>query len=201
MTTSLERTEINNVDDFVSGAGLGARIGAVDVSSMSIHKHLSRNGNTGSMSALVNIEIVYEAGYTIGATYTYKSKGNLTDVDSADCRIAFAKDGEFDFDIAYLEEDSMPYKNWWVLVDKDEAVLESIVTLGTDPVCDYGDEVEAYMGEAFGFEYDETCQEAAYSLRGFFDVHKGYNAGNPISASEVDAMVRTAMVEYLEATK
>lgn len=201
MTTLPERTTINNTDDFVTGAGLSARIASVSVGNITLHKTLSLQGNEGAMSADVYVVLDYEAGYSIGGSYTYQSTTNMADVDNADARIAYAKDGHFAFDINYQKDDYMPFNNWWVQVDSDEEVLAQLIELGTDAVADKGDEVEGYLGEAFGFEYDESCREVAYDLKGYLDVSNGTRHNAPVSAAEFDKMVRQALVERLEATR
>lgn len=201
MTHTLERTAINNTDDLVCGAGLPARIASVSISNIVLHKALSLEGNTGGMTAYVNVVLDYDAGYSIGASYVYQSKQNMADVDDADARITYAKDGAFAFDIDYRKDDYMPFRNWWVQVDEDKEVLTQLIALGSDDVADEGDEVEGYLGEAFGFEYDEACREVAYDLKGYLDISNGTRQNAPISATEFDSMARQAMVAYLEATR
>ena len=198
----LNRVSINDVDDFVNGAGMKAHIQSVSVGSMSVGKTLSKIcGNTGTMSALVSIVIAYDAGYSIGGTYQYQSKGNVSDIDTIEGRKAFAKDGQFDFGIAYAKDDYMPYNNWWVQVDDNEEVLADIAQVGTDEYADDTNDSIGTLGEAFGFEYDESCRAVAYMLEGCLDVRNGTRNTCPISASEFDAMARQAMIDYLVDTQ
>ena len=198
MTHTLERTAINNTDDLVCGAGLPARIASVSISNIVLHKALGLEGNTGGMSAYLHVVLDYDAGYSIGASYVYQSKQNMANVDDAEARIAYAKDGVFDFDIDYQKDDYMPFKNWWVQVDEDVELLTEIIELGTDNSCE---NAEDFLGEGLGFEYDEACREVAYDLKGYLDISNGTRQNAPISAVEFDSMARQAMVEYLEATR
>lgn len=191
--SQLQRKTINRIEDLTEGAGLGAKIKSINVNSLKVGRYYGGD-NAGYMDACVSIEIEYEAGYTIGSDYVYSSTGEIGDTSLID-NVRYARNGEFDFDIKYLKEDYLPFKNWWVEVDSDESLLTEIIDVGADSYGD-DDDRDNCIGEAFSFSYDESCREVAYSMLSNLSTAERSNKGSPFTdefVAEINKQVREAI--------
>lgn len=201
--TPLERDFIRNVEDIANGAGLDAKIKVVKVGGITAGRHYGADGeNTGYMSADVSIEIEYAAGYRMGGDYVYRSKNNIADTHVIDNLVQYAKEGNFELDIKYLKEDYLPFKNWWIEVDSEEALLDEILEVGRDP---YGDDDDSDndVGNAFSFSFDESCREVAYKMLANLSLDEGCDVGSVFTddfVAEIDNRIRQAMIEHLTVT-
>ena len=200
MTTDLmQRTRIENPSDLVLGAGMKASISSVAINTMSVGRTLNTPSNgvsVGAMKAVVSVVIDYEAGYQMGGEYEYTSLDDVSNINTLEGCIAYAKNGRFDFSIAYRKDDDKPFDNWWVKVESDEELLEEILKAGND--CDV-DESYGELGDSFAYEWDSANRDVAYDLVGYLDAGNTHLKNNPIQVSEVDALVRQAMIDHLRA--
>ena len=197
-TNKLPRNTMTNYEDLPNGAGLGATIKSVKAQYVKVGRYYG-GGNTSYMSAGVVIEVDYEAGYTIGGVYVYRSKNDIGDVNEIKNLLQYAEKGDFDLGIKYLKEDYMPFKNWWLEVASDEALLDEVIDLGADP---YGDDEDrdSVVGDSFSFSYEESCREVAYKMLGNLSPNEGGDEGTPFTkefVAEIDTLIRKQMIAHL----
>ena len=201
MTTDLmQRTRIENPSDLVLGAGMKASISSVAINTMSVGRTLNVSSNgvsVGAMKAVVSVVIDYEAGYQMGGEYEYTSLDDVSNIDTLEGCAAYAKDGRFDFSIAYRKDDDKPFDNWWVKVESDEELLQEILEAGNE--CDV-DESYGELDDCFAYEWDSANRDVAYDLASYLSVHNEHLKNNPISGVEFDTLVRQAMADHLAAT-
>lgn len=202
--SQLQRKKIDSVEDFADGVGLGAKIASIKVTG--VRAGTSFGGaqfeSSGYLEAGVSIAIDYAAGYSIGGDYIYTSTGAISSSAPIEELIAYTENGGFDFDIAYLKEDYLPFNNWWVEVHSDEVLLNEIIDVGYDSYGD-DDDRDSNIGEAFSFSYDESCREVAYKMLSNLCVSELSNTDSPFTDSfvaDIDKQARQAIAEYLENT-
>lgn len=193
MTDKANRIE--DIDDILQGAGLPAHIALISVKAISVGHSLKKGEeNVGIVDALIDVEVAFDAGYTIGAEYRYESSTPVHEVHTMEGLVDYVKNGAFDFNINFINDDEKPYDNWWIRVDENEAVLSEILE-----VFNQADVVESYgeLGEAFGSQWTETCREIAYGLMGYLDARNTNLKNNPIPAGRFDSMVREAIIAFM----
>lgn len=198
----LASPKIESTDDMTSGGGLGAKIGTILVRKVAVGTDINagRVDNESFLNAHVSITIDYDAGYSISGNYIYASKDKAINITTLEHQVDYAKNGDFDFDIQYQADDYKPFDNWSVSVADNNEVLDDILKLSVDYYEENEDRLHG-LGEYFGFDYEQACQEVAYNMLGNLSPTNIRANVEPFTVDfvkSVDTKVRDAIALFLE---
>ena len=198
----LASPKIESTDDMTSGGGLGAKIGTILVRKVAVGTDITagRVDNEAFLKAHVSITIDYDAGYSISGNYIYASEDRAINITTLEHQVDYAKNGDFSFDIQYQADDYKPFDNWSVSVTDNNEVLDDILKLSVDYYEENEDRLHG-LGEYFGFDYEQACQEVAYNMLGNLSPTNVRANVEPFTVDfvkSVDIKVRDAIALFLE---
>ena len=200
-----KRNKIKNANDIVNGCGLSVDAKPSFISTISNEAifNLSQKTSIGCVSASIELDFWFEAGYSIKGDYIINAYGdakkNGKTTNTLKDLVSIVEEAELEIEIPMDESYDLPFNNWTMLAHNNEVLKELLAISYDHRYIDF--DAENYsLNETIIYTGEDECAQVAYGLRSMIsdtDIKQNTTGFTEAVVKKLHSSIKKMMIDAL----
>ena len=200
-----KRNKIKNANDIVNGCGLSVDAKPSFISTISNEAifNLSQKTSIGCVTATIELDFWFEAGYSIKGDYIINAYGdakkNGKTTNTLKDLVSIVEEAELEIEIPMDESYDLPFNNWTMLAHNNEVLKELLAISYDHRYIDF--DAENYsLNETIIYTGEDECAQVAYGLRSMIsdtDIKQNTTGFTEAVVKKLHSSIKKMMIDAL----